>query len=474
MSATQSPPAGPNLADTFKELTGTVQALAAEVQEVKKGLAVPQRGGEIAGAYGAPNYVRNGVRDSAGYSILKAAGYALGYLTAAEAKDEIDTSDRLKAVYKAAGFSPHYGGKSFLVPYSTSHMPTFTDEGQKLAVEIRQKMYAGAERVDPEEAAYIAKRTGYVTKSAMGTLTDTAGGVLVGFPTLGELIDLQRNMEAFVGAGATEISLPSNALMNFPKLTGGSTAYWVGEGSAITESTETTGDLKLVGKKLGVLVKMNNELVRYANPSAEAMIRGDMSAQAALKADLAMLEGTGGTQIKGLINYPTASSWSQGTDSLLTYTVTSNVFQPQDVYQMEGKLPDVVQGAPKAFMMRNDLWGYVRGRRADAVSASDAAGPFVFNITRGAGDGIPRELNGYKVVTSSQISNTRSSTKTYVLFGAFRDWVIARFGVVEFLTTNTGDTAFANDQTWLRAIQILDAGPRHAASFVFADNVNIA
>ena len=49
---------------------------------------------------------------------------------------------------------------------------------------------------------------------------------------LGELIDLQRNLEAFAAAGAQEIALPPNGRIQFPKLTGGSTAYWVGEGTA--------------------------------------------------------------------------------------------------------------------------------------------------------------------------------------------------------------------------------------------------
>jgi HK97 family phage major capsid protein len=282
-------------------------------------------------------------------------------------------------------------------------------------------------------------------------------------------------MEVFSRAGATQISLPPNARMQFPKLTGGTTAYWVGEAATITNSIPTTGYLDLIGKKLGVLTYINNDLIRYATQSAEGMVRSDMAAQSALKADLAMLEGTGGTQIKGLINYPTASSWSQGTDSVITYTVGSNKFQPQDVYKMQSKLPDPVQAMKKTFIMRNDLWGVVASRRADAVSAADAAGPFVFNITRQGSDTIPPQLNGYDVVTSSQVSATRGSgSQTYVIHGAFQDWIIARFGVMEFLMSNTSDTAMTNDQTLLRAIQILDAGPRHSASFVFADSIDIS
>ena len=42
------------------------------------------------------------------------------------------------------------------------------------------------------------------------------------------------------------------------------------------------------------------------------------------------------------------------------------------------------------------------------------------------------------------------------------DWIVARLGVMEFLASGLGDTAIVNDQTYLRGIQHIDAGPRHA------------
>src|SRR5439155_18280622 len=117
----------------------------------------------------------------------------------------------------------------------------------------------------------------------------------------------------------------------------GSTAYWVGEASSITESQPTTGNLDLQAKKLGVLVKVNNELLRFASPSAEGLIRLDMARVAALKADQAMLEGTGGTQIKGLLTY----------SDLTTHTASApdtdgDTFAAQDVALMHAALPDAV------------------------------------------------------------------------------------------------------------------------------------
>ena len=79
---------------------------------------------------------------------------------------------------------------------------------------------------------------------------------------------------------------------------------------------------------------------------------------------------------------------------------------------------------------------------------------------------------------SSQVSNTRTKGSggdlTYILLGYFPDWVVARMGVMEFLASGLGDTALVNDQTVLRGIQHIDAGPRHAASFVLCDSLVVA
>ena len=117
-------------------------------------------------------------------------------------------------------------------------------------------------------------------------------------------------------------------------------------------------------------------------------------------------------------------------------------------------------------------------RRADAVSAADAAGQFLFQPMRTIAEPPALELYGTKVVRSGQVSNTRTkgagTNLTYILLGYFPDWIVARLGVMEFLASGLGDTAIVNDQTYLRGIQHVDAGPRHAASFVLCDTLVIA
>jgi HK97 family phage major capsid protein len=409
-------------------------------------------------------------RDSDGYSVLKAAAFALGYVGPDQAKEELNVHNQLRELYSTYGFVPHCGAQSFLVPLASQHLPAFDSRGARLRDEVRQKMLAQADRFDPDEASWIARRVGLRTK-ALGTLSDIAGGSLVPLPMMGELIDLQRNMEAFANAGAQEVALPPNGRLQFPKLSGGSTAYWVGEGTSVTESAPTTGNLDLQAKKLGIFVKVNNELLRFASPSAEGLIRHDMARTAALKADLAMLEGTGGTQIKGLLTYSGVTA-----HTATTVGANGNTFEAQDVALMEGKLPDAV-AAPTAWLMRKTMYAALMNRRADAVSAADQKGAFLFHPTRSAADAPPTELYGTKVVRSAQVSNTRTkgagTNLTYIVLGYFPDWIVSRLGVMEFLASGLGDTALQNDQTYLRGIQHVDAGPRNPASFVVCDQLVI-
>jgi HK97 family phage major capsid protein len=415
-------------------------------------------------------------RDSSGYSMLKAAAFALGYIGADQAKEEIHTHHQLRDLYASYGFLPHHGAQSFLVPLASSHLPVFEPRGERLQRELQEKMTVHADKFDPDEAAWLQRRTwSNLRAKALGTSNATAGGTLVSSAMLGELIDLQRNLEAFSTAGAREVALPPNGRIQFPKLASSSTAYWVGEGAEITESEPGTGSLDLQAKKLGVFVRVNNELLRFTSPSAEGLVRMDMARAAALKADLAMLEGSGSTQIKGILGYS-----AQG---LKTHTATASGengdrFEPEDVALMESLLPDAVE-APTAWIMRKSLYAGLMNRRTDAFEAGDTRGPFLFRPTStGFAAAAPGDLFGTRVVRSSQVGTNRTkgsaTNLTYILLGYFPDWIIARLGVMEFLASGYGDTALQNDMTYLRGIQHIDAGPRNAGSFVLCDKLVVA
>lgn len=453
-------------------------ARAAKAPSRTKGQSTIAKLTKAASTDGAPGHVRQ--LNGGEYSILRAAALCLGALPAESCSEEIEVSNRLKSFFKGEGFRPHYGHNSFLVPASTNLLPRRHDDGsewpemKQFATELRQKIAASQPKeVDHDEVAWVRRK-------AMGTLSDSVGGTLVPAPMLGELIDLQVQFEAFSQAGAKQIDLPPNGRIQFPKHTSGGTAYWVGEANAITESDMGTGDLDLQAKKLGILYRFNNELLRFASPNVEALARTDMAVQMGLKADRAMFDGTGGTQIKGLLTYDTQASWTQGSDKVIIHTATStgtdgDTFEPQDVYKMRHKLPDPVQKKSLNWVFRTDHAQTIMSKRGDATMPGDERGPFVFEFARNPATGEPSGLYGAGLITSQNVPNNRSkgsaSNLSLVLLGAFEDWLIARAGVVEFALNPWEGTGFAAVQTLLRGVEYIDAGPRHLASFTYCDDI---
>jgi HK97 family phage major capsid protein len=266
----------------------------------------------------------------------------------------------------------------------------------------------------------------------------------------------------------------------YPRQTGASTFYYIGENQQIPSSQPTSGDLILQAKKGAVLIQCPNELFRYASVSVEMFLRQDMTKVIGLGMDKALLEGRGGSNSpKGLINYANITSYtSTGTpaDANSGYPL-----QPADIYKMIAKVEEA-NAVFRAWVMKPLEFAYIANMRSAEITAGDGQGPFMFNIIRTLNESFGLErtqvgnLSGYPVHKSTNISGSRTrgsgtTQNTYILGGDFTDYIVAVAPTIEFAMTQQGDTAFQNDQTWIRAILPHDGAPRHEASFVFADNL---
>jgi HK97 family phage major capsid protein/HK97 family phage prohead protease len=126
---------------------------------------------------------------------------------------------------------------------------------------------------------------------AAGTTTDAAwAGPLVQYTNMAaEFVGLLRP-QTILGRLNGLRTVPFN--VRIPSQTGGSTAYWVGEGapkpiSALSFATTTMGFAKVAD-----VVVMTNELVRFSSPSAEQLVRDDLTAQIAQFLDIAFIDPT--------------------------------------------------------------------------------------------------------------------------------------------------------------------------------------
>jgi len=417
---------------------------------------------------------------SRGYEFWRLMSMKQGIIAEDQCKVEMDIHNSLHEAYVKHGFEKH-DAKSILIPISSQALGN-VDLGLKM--EIRQRMIQGVAGFDPDHAAWTLQRSGGMTRQqALSTVDDTGLGVFLGPTQMGEMIDLLRAKEVFSRAGATQITLPPNGRIKFSKQTGSVTAGWIGETAgnettpAMSHSEPSTGSLNMQAKKLYVLTKLPNELLRFGNSSVEAFLRNDMAISAALKLDSTSLEGIStGDAPTGLINYSGVLTRNAG-----TLATDGNTLEPEDLQLLISDL-EQQNHDPEAdgltFVMRPELHAQIMNRRASVYDGSSTSevGQFLFRVNRDdISRGMPTMINGYPSLKSTQISKTRTKGSgtdlTYLLAGIFRHWIIARSGVAEFATTDSGDTAFTTDQTWMRMIQHVDVGPRYENAFVYIDDL---
>lgn len=431
--------------------------------------------------FGVPG-VRTGENPltSRGFSFMKALGLMSGVVQPDEAKIEFDLSNRLQKCFSDGvgnkydwGGLPNRQGIRLMAPLATSYFPVDSVDGN-FRHEMKSLVGAGVSGADWDEMKWIRTKQlqsqGYGQK-ALSWLNELTGGSLVAPPEMGELIELLRNKEALVNAGARVVPLPPQGRLKYPRQTAASNTYWVGENAAITESVIGTGEVTLQAKKLAVLIKAPNELIRFASPAAEALLRDDMTKSLALGLDLAGLEGAGGdTRPRGIINtvgINTVNSSAQ--------TVNGDKVVGNDIYRLVAIIEEN-NAEFEGFVMRpKTLYKYYQ-LRADAVAQGDSQGPFLFNLIREAGADTPATLAGYPVTKSTQVSQVQSkgtaNNLTYIVGGMWSDFLIGMFGAIEFAATTQGDQSFAQDQTWIRGILSADCTPRHPAAFCVMNNLD--
>jgi HK97 family phage major capsid protein/HK97 family phage prohead protease len=132
--------------------------------------------------------------------------------------------------------------------------------------------------------------------------TSTAGGHTVATELqAGSFIDILRKKMVLMRAGAQFLSgLQGNIAI--PRQTGAATSYWVGEGSAPTESQQVFDQVTMSPKTIGAFTDFSRKLILQSSLDVESMVKNDLASVLALGIDLAGLYGSGSSnQPTGLV-----------------------------------------------------------------------------------------------------------------------------------------------------------------------------
>jgi HK97 family phage major capsid protein len=124
-----------------------------------------------------------------------------------------------------------------------------------------------------------------VENRALSEGSNSAGGVLVPEEFAARVIRLVENYGTFAASGVEKVTM-SRDTMIIPKRVTGTTAYFVGEGTAVTESEPSYANVQLVAKKLAVGTRMSTEVVEDALISLADAVATEFATSLAYKIDL--------------------------------------------------------------------------------------------------------------------------------------------------------------------------------------------
>jgi len=295
----------------------------------------------------------------------------------------------------------------------------------------------------------------------MATSPDSSGGYLVPAQAIPELIEMLRTEAVVFQMGATLLDNLVGSPVELPKQTGGATAYWVGENTALTPSDAALGQLQLTPKSIGALVKLSNRLLRLSNPSAEQMVRADLARVVSLAIDLAALRGTGAD------GQPTGIANTSGINTKGFSTATPNFDFFFDMeYELavdnalRGKLGFVFHPCVKRSLSKLKV----------AQFSGDTGGEYIIR---------PMDANaltnyiGYPFALTTQIPiNLGAGTnETEIYFGNWQELIVGQWAGIEILPSKEAGDAYAKNQTWIRIITDVDIGLRHPESFCLGSGV---
>lgn len=292
------------------------------------------------------------------------------------------------------------------------------------------------------------------SKSAMGTNTPSDGGVLVPEDFSTEIIPLLREQSSIRSLGIRSVPMPSGNL-KMPRQTGAANFMWVGENKPIISSKPALGMLNLAAKKLAGMIPFSNELLQSSSISADQFVRDELVNGIAESEDITAIYGKGtDDEPIGIINV-------KGID-------TANVGALPDSDTL-GLIVGAVMGK-KFPNKRNFGWIFNGALWSRYYNLKDAAGNYIHRaeMDKGLLLGFPFRMNNNIEVGIDEHGLTD------IIFGDFSQFIVGetlglQIALSQEATYWDGSTmvsAFANDQTVMRALMREDFGVRYKEAFV--------
>ncbi len=238
---------------------------------------------------------------------------------------------------------------------------------------------------------------------------NTAGGFIVPTEMERAIIDLREVYGMF--RGNTRVLPMSSDHTIIPRRTGGVTAYFIGETTAITESEKSWDQVELTAKKLGALTRMSTDLSEDAIINLADDLANEMAYAFTIKEDECGLDGDGTSTYGGMVGIRTkfidgnhTAGIYEGTSPFVTWAAGTLA---DEIVNLMALLPTYALPRAKWYINPAGKAGLF-----DRI-ALEAGG----NTTREIASGAQPMFAGYPVVVSAAMPALPVNGEIAVLFG---------------------------------------------------------
>lgn len=301
----------------------------------------------------------------------------------------------------------------------------------------------------PEQAGVEKEIFDSPEYKAVSSTDDTAGGYLVPEEVI-EFRTLDRAKPIVEQMGATVLQARKGDPISTAGLSTDVTGYWVGEGSAVTESTPAFDKKYLRPKKCGAYTEISREMMTRSSPAIDGIVGGSMGPVLANLQDLAYFLGTGSShQPKGLSNQsPNTKSFNK-------------VPKAADLWDMIYEIDlDNATGTKGAWAGHPKVWNLFR-------SMTDGVGrPLLYQNEREGAMG--DRVLGFPFYKTTQlgIANGGATDEADLFFGYWERFWIAKWGRV-IKVTSEGSTLVKKDMLGMLIVEEVDCLAAFPNSFCY-------
>lgn len=276
--------------------------------------------------------------------------------------------------------------------------------------------------------------------------TTTAAGIVPEDFRADQFVGLLRNSMVVRSLGARLLpNLRGDVVI--PRQATTSTAQWLAEGDALTDSGLTFNSITLKPRHVGAITELSRQLLQQSNPAIESLVRDDFINVVSLAIDKALIHGDGLKEPEGLLTAATGT----GTLGAPTWAKVMTVLQGLAMKNI----------TPNAWLTHPEVATKLR-----SMLTTDGLPGWMLD-DNGRLAGIP------VAVTSQLVKKAGTPATGRMIVGDFSEMIVGTWGSVDILTNQYAEGPYSRGAIQVRILTTCDMVPRREDAFTVIDDMAI-